>query len=245
MAQPNDITVFITTGDATCAECGEDLGRHAWIMLDKERRALCLACADLDHLVFLPAGDTALTRRARKHSALSAVVLRWSRARKRYERQGLLVEEAALDQAEQECLADAEARERRQEREAERRAELDREYVERFAARVRELYPRARRAASWSSPSTPAASTAAGLGAQQRPKAWTRPPSAWPWWLTCAMPRQTTTPCWPRGTTGAMPAPRWSDRSTACSISGKEGIEKYHKTVAGGIPHMDGWVAIA
>ena len=29
MAQPNDITVFITTGDATCAECGEDLGRHA------------------------------------------------------------------------------------------------------------------------------------------------------------------------------------------------------------------------
>ena len=141
MAQPNDITVFITTGDATCAECGEDLGRHAWIMLDKERRALCLACADLDHLVFLPAGDTALTRRARKHSALSAVVLRWSRARKRYERQGLLVEDAALVQAEQECLADAEAREQRQEREAERRAELDREYVERFAARVRELYP--------------------------------------------------------------------------------------------------------
>ena len=140
MAQPNDITVFITTGDATCADCGEDLGRHAWIMLDKERRALCLACADLDHLVFLPAGDTALTRRARKHSALSAVVLRWSRA-KRYERQGLLVEEAALDQAEQECLADAEARERRQEREAERRSELDREYVDRFAARLRELYP--------------------------------------------------------------------------------------------------------
>ena len=29
MAQTNDITVFITTGDATCADCGEDLGRHA------------------------------------------------------------------------------------------------------------------------------------------------------------------------------------------------------------------------
>ena len=52
-----------------------------------------------------------------------------------------MVEDSALVQAEQECLADAEARERRQEREAERRAELDREYVERFAARVRELYP--------------------------------------------------------------------------------------------------------
>ena len=58
------ITVFITRRDATCGECGEALGRHAWITLDREREALCLACADLDHLVFLPAGDPALTRRA-------------------------------------------------------------------------------------------------------------------------------------------------------------------------------------
>ena len=70
---------------------------------------LCLACADLDHLVFLPAGDAALTRRAKKASGLSAVVVRWSRTRKRYERQGLLVEEPALEQAEQQCLADEEA----------------------------------------------------------------------------------------------------------------------------------------
>ncbi len=63
-------------------------------------RPLCLTCADLDHLVYLPRGDTALTRRARKHSALSAVVVRFSRARKRYERQGVLVEESALEQAE-------------------------------------------------------------------------------------------------------------------------------------------------
>jgi hypothetical protein len=141
MAETNEISVFITAKDAACEECGEALGRSAWITLDGERRALCLACADLDHLAFMPAGDPALTRRARKHSTLSAVVLRWSRARKRYERQGLLVEEAALDQAEQECLADADARERRREREAERRAEADQGYVERFAARVRELYP--------------------------------------------------------------------------------------------------------
>jgi hypothetical protein len=136
-----DLKVFITTGDASCAECGEELGRKAWITLVEGKGALCLSCADLDHLLFLPAGDAALTRRARKHSTLSAVVLRWSRARKRYERQGLLVEEEALDRAEQECLADAEARERRREREAARRAELDRQYVQDFAARVRELYP--------------------------------------------------------------------------------------------------------
>jgi hypothetical protein len=39
-------------------------------------------------------------------------------------------------------LADSEARARRREREAERRAELDSEYVEHFALRVRELFPR-------------------------------------------------------------------------------------------------------
>jgi hypothetical protein len=142
MTKPGtDLTVFITTGESACAECGENLGRHAWITLTRDKGALCLACADLDHLIFLPSGDAALTRRARKYSTLAAVVLRWSRARKRYERQGLLVEAEALEKAEQECLVDSEARTRRREREADRRAELDRHYVERFAERVRQLFP--------------------------------------------------------------------------------------------------------
>jgi hypothetical protein len=138
----SDLKVFITTGESSCGECGEDLGRRAWITLVEDKGALCLACADLDHLVFLPAGDAALTRRSRKHSTLSAVVLRWSRARKRYERQGLLVEAGALEQAEQECLADEEVRARRREREAVRREQLDQQYVQQFAERVRELFPR-------------------------------------------------------------------------------------------------------
>jgi hypothetical protein len=54
----------------------------------------------------------------------------------------LLVEAQALEQAEHECLADGEARARRREREAARREELDQQYIEQFAARVRELYPR-------------------------------------------------------------------------------------------------------
>lgn len=137
-----DLKVFITTTEASCSECGEELGRSAWITLVENRGALCLSCADLDHLVFLPSGDAALTRRARKHSTLSAVVLRWSRARKRYERQGLLVEAKALEHAEEECLSDSEARARRRQREAERREEFDHQYVERFAARIRELFPR-------------------------------------------------------------------------------------------------------
>jgi hypothetical protein len=102
---------------------------------------LCLTCADLDHLSFLPSGDAALTRRARKYSTLAAVVLKWSRARKRYERQGLLVEEQALQRAEAECLNDAEARAGRRDREAERRAGLDAAFVAAFAARIREIYP--------------------------------------------------------------------------------------------------------
>ncbi|MBA7682733.1 hypothetical protein ES703_91085 [subsurface metagenome] len=123
----SDLKVFITTRESSCGECGEDLGRKTWITLEKDRGALCLSCADLDHLVFLPSGDAALTRRARKYSMLSAVVLKWSRARKRYERQGLLVEDQALEQAERECLADSKVRARRKEREAERRAEMDRQ----------------------------------------------------------------------------------------------------------------------
>lgn len=135
------LKVFIASREAVCAECGESLGEHAWIYLTENKGAICLSCADLDHLLFLPPGDAALTRRAGRYSTLSAVVLKWSRARKRYERQGLLVEEAALRQAEQECLDDAEARQRRREREAARRVELDQEYIKRFASRVRELFP--------------------------------------------------------------------------------------------------------
>ena len=67
-------------------------------------------------------------------------MLKWSRARKRYERQGLLVEEGALARAEAQCLADADARARAREREAERRVELDHDYVDRFAQCVRELF---------------------------------------------------------------------------------------------------------
>jgi hypothetical protein len=46
-----------------------------------------------------------------------------------------------LERAEEECLADEDARARRREREAERRAELDQEYVARFAERIRQLFP--------------------------------------------------------------------------------------------------------
>jgi len=137
----NELKVFISLRESKCDECKEELGKKAWITLTEEKGVLCLSCADLDHLVFLPSGDAALTRRSRKHSTLSAVVLKWSKARKRYERQGLLVEETALRQAETQCLADEDVREQRRIREAERRSELDLTYVRRFAERIQQLYP--------------------------------------------------------------------------------------------------------
>jgi hypothetical protein len=95
----------------------------------------------MDHLVYLPAGDAALTRRAKKASGLSAVVVRFSRTRRRYERQGILVEEAALEQAERECLADEDARARRRERAEERREQEDDDLASRMAAEISRLFP--------------------------------------------------------------------------------------------------------
>lgn len=101
----------------------------------------CLDCADLGHLVFLPRGDTALTRRSREESGLSAVVVRFNRRKGRYERQGVLVEEAALARAEERCLADAEARRRRRARDARRRAAQDEQFAETFAAEILRMFP--------------------------------------------------------------------------------------------------------
>jgi hypothetical protein len=135
---PPDLVVVQPVREWTCAECR---GTGDLLIMD-DKGPLCLACADLDHLVFLPSGDAALTRRARKASGLSAVVVRWSRTRKRYERQGLLVEEAALEQAEQQCLADEDARMRRRERDRERRATADVELQAAMTKEIKRLFPR-------------------------------------------------------------------------------------------------------
>lgn len=133
-----DIVVVDALKDWTCAGCGVD--DHAWLRMD-DVGPLCLDCADLGHLVYLPRGDAALSRRARKASALCAVVVRFSRTRKRYERQGILVEEAALDLAEEQCLADADARARRAERNRERVAVDDVAFQQEFADAVLQLFP--------------------------------------------------------------------------------------------------------
>lgn len=133
-----DLVVVAPLEPWTCASCA-DTGPY---LIMEEDRPHCLTCADMDHLVFLPSGDAALSRRAKQESGLAAVVVRYNRRRKVYQRQGLLVEGRALEAAEERCLADEEVRLRRRERDRERRAEQDVEYQERMAAEIARLFPR-------------------------------------------------------------------------------------------------------
>lgn len=124
----------------TCAIC--EAPYEAGQMLRMEDAGpTCLECADLGRLEFLPSGNTALTRRAKRGSRLSAVVVRWSPTRRRYERGGILADPAAIEQAEVECLADQEVRERRRIREADRRRGVDERFVAELAAAVRAHFP--------------------------------------------------------------------------------------------------------
>jgi hypothetical protein len=135
--RPRDLVVVMPLKDWTCSLCGGTGG----LLKMEDSGPVCMACAEMDHLVFLASGNMALTRRAKKASGLSAVVVRFSRARRRYERQGILVEEAALEQAEAECLADEDVRARGRERAEERRASDDVDFQARMAKEIARLFP--------------------------------------------------------------------------------------------------------
>jgi len=139
-SEAKDLVVFNILRESKCADCERELLGGDFLFMEGEH-PLCLACADLDHLVYLPRGDTALTRRARKHSSLSAVVVRFSRARRRYERQGVLVEEAALERAEAECYADADERSARRKQAETVRDKQDQILAGRMAESIRQMFP--------------------------------------------------------------------------------------------------------
>ncbi|MET9699690.1 DUF2293 domain-containing protein [Streptomyces sp. NPDC006529] len=133
-----DLVVFEPLKRISCAECGHGPLTH---LVRESGVPRCLDCADLGHLVYLPRGDAALTRRARTASSLCAVVVRFNKRRRRHERQGLLVEEHALVRAEAACLVDAEARARRRARDRVRRAAEDTRFTALFAAEIARLFP--------------------------------------------------------------------------------------------------------
>jgi hypothetical protein len=132
--------VFEVVRDSQCSECGVEVTQGCLLLMEAGQ-PLCMTCAGMDDLEFLPAGDTALTRRAAKYSGRPAVVVRFSRSRKRYERQGILVELAALEKAERECAEDAEERAAARVRETARRREQDRELIVCMAKQIGLLFP--------------------------------------------------------------------------------------------------------
>jgi hypothetical protein len=137
---PNEIVVFSIINPSVCSECGTELAKGRFLKMEKEN-PLCLECADLDHLVYLQKGDVALTRRSKKYSSLSAVVVRFSRSRHRYERQGLLVESEALIRAEKECEGDAADRKISREYAVRVRERADKEYIAQFSKQILMQYP--------------------------------------------------------------------------------------------------------
>jgi hypothetical protein len=136
----SEIVVVITRTDGACAECGDAFFRGTFIRVEN-KRTLCLGCADLGHLDFLPRGNVAVTRRATKHSPIRAVVVQWSRTRQRYERQGILVTSEAVGRAEAESLLDTEARARARERAAARREGLEPEFIAAVTTALRAQFP--------------------------------------------------------------------------------------------------------
>jgi hypothetical protein len=93
---PELVVIQPLNADWRCHRCGGS----GDLLIMEDGGPACLPCAGLGALQFLPSGDALLSRRAK--SSTYAVVVRFSRSRKRYERQGLLVQREALEQAERE-----------------------------------------------------------------------------------------------------------------------------------------------
>jgi len=137
-ARLQDDAVWWVKSEIKCRACSTKVGKNGFLQ-KKAKRWVCLACAGLGHLTFLPRGDVALTRRATKHSSLHAIVVR--RVRGRLERQGTFVQKEALERAQRECEADAPVREQARAKAKVRRAIVDERYVREFTKRLGQLFP--------------------------------------------------------------------------------------------------------
>jgi hypothetical protein len=99
MSRPPELVAIIPLKpDWKCHRCG----RSGDLLMMEPPGPCCLECAGFADLDYLPRGDAKLTKRVAKLSERKLVVVRFSRVRKRYERQGLLVEPRALREARKE-----------------------------------------------------------------------------------------------------------------------------------------------
>jgi hypothetical protein len=92
---PELVVIQPLNAEWVCHRCG---GTGDLLMMEPSG-PVCLRCVGLDDLDYLPAGDARFTRHAKAKSIRYAIVVRFSRTRRRYERRGLLVEPQALADA--------------------------------------------------------------------------------------------------------------------------------------------------
>jgi hypothetical protein len=135
-----DPVVFEIIRESACSECGTKIEKNDLLFMEAGQ-PLCLACARMDDLEYLPSGDAALTRRSAKYSARKAVVVRFSKSRGRYERQGILAEPAAIQKAEEECFDDEGYRATRRKADAERRKAEDKKLTTAMTSAIAALFP--------------------------------------------------------------------------------------------------------
>ncbi|WP_103069746.1 DUF2293 domain-containing protein [Aquimarina sediminis] len=135
--------IFLTKKEKLkCITCGKRIPKGKSYVAESEgHKGTCFSCSPFVGYVMLPPGNAAMTRRSKKHSTLCAIVLAWNQRRKRFERQGQLVEESAIEKARLECEKDQAARDVKNKKAAIVREIKDREYKIEFAKAIRRRYP--------------------------------------------------------------------------------------------------------
>jgi hypothetical protein len=101
----NEASVFALIRASRCFNCDRKLEPGVIVKLKNdrdEREVLCQACSGLQAFAVVAAGNAQVTRLAKKYSPTRYLVMKWSELWKCYERQGLLVERAAVEKIEAE-----------------------------------------------------------------------------------------------------------------------------------------------
>lgn len=101
--KPPELVVFRIVKNSQCAQCKKELSKGSFLFMEASQ-PFCLCCANLSELEYLPSGNAKLTRRVKKDSMKFTVVVEFNHSRKRYERQGILVDKETLRKVQQELI---------------------------------------------------------------------------------------------------------------------------------------------
>lgn len=99
-------TLYALSRSSRCYGCDSALAIDDIVRLAKkqdESEVYCLRCSDLADYVFLPKGNSNITRLAKKYAQSPWVIVKWSEIWKTYERQGILVDQQAAARAKDEA----------------------------------------------------------------------------------------------------------------------------------------------